>query len=171
MPIACAPAEHADTVPNDCPRRPYFIETTPLAALAIRIGMPSGETFSGPRSCMIVCCSSIVVIPPIPVPITHAERSGSPGSSSSEAGVRQSLARGGQRQLGEAVRAAHLLDGEVLLGLELVAAPEPVLDAGAPGAPALVKRPRPHAERRDRADAGDHDAAPHESLDITRSTA
>ena len=82
MPIACAPAEQAETVPNDWPRRPYFIDTTPLAAFAIRIGMPSGETLSGPRSSMIVCCSSIVVIPPIPVPITQAKRSGSPGISS-----------------------------------------------------------------------------------------
>ena len=53
-------------MPNDWPRRPYFIDTTPLAAFAIRIGMPSGETLSGPRSSMIVCCSSIVVMPADP---------------------------------------------------------------------------------------------------------
>ena len=71
-------------MPNDCPRRPYFIAVTPLAAFAIRIGIPSGETLSGPRSSMIVCCSSIVVMPPIPVPMMHAQRSGSPGGPSSQ---------------------------------------------------------------------------------------
>jgi hypothetical protein len=93
------------------------------------------------------------------------------GEALLEAGVGERFARGRQGELREAVGAAHLLDRQVLLGLELVAAAEPVLDAGAPRAPALVKRPRPHAERRDRADAGDRDAAPHESFDITRSTA
>ena len=74
----------------------------------------------------------------MPVPITQAERSRSPGVSSSHPGVGERLVRGGQRELGEAVGAAHLLDREVLLRLELVAAPEPVLDARAAGAPALV---------------------------------
>ena len=34
MPIACAPAAHADTVPKDCPRRSCFIAITPEAAFA-----------------------------------------------------------------------------------------------------------------------------------------
>ena len=55
------------------------------------------------------------------------------------AGVGQGLARRGERELGEAVRAPDLLHGQVLAGVELVAPPEPVLDPGAARGPALVR--------------------------------
>ena len=133
--------------------------------------MPSGETFSGPRSCMIVCCSSIVVMPPIPVPITQAERSGSPGAPSSQpASAIASPAAVSASWVKRSERRTSLTD-RCSLGSNSSQRPSPSSMPGAAGAPALVERARPHAERRDRPDAGDHDAAPHDSFDITRSTA
>ena len=84
MPIACAPAAQADTVPNDCPRRSCFIATTPDAAFAISSGIESGEMRSAPSSRRMMCCVSSVPMPPIPVPITQAARSGSYGESPSQ---------------------------------------------------------------------------------------
>src|SRR4029079_14484881 len=81
------------------------------------------------------------------------------------------LGGGRERQLGEAVGPAHLLDGEMLLGLELARAAEAVLDAGATRAPALVEGARADAQRRHRAHARDDDVARHPGFDVTRSTA
>ena len=171
MPIACAPAAQAETVPNDCPRRSCFIATTPDAAFAISSGIESGEMRSAPSSRSTMCCVSSVPMPPIPVPITEAARSGSYGEPSSQPASSSASGRPRQRELREAVRAAHLLDREVLLGLELARAAEAVLDPGDAGGPALVQGPRAHAERRDRADASDDDRPRHPSFDTTRSTA
>jgi hypothetical protein len=77
VPIACAPAAHAETVPKDWPRRLCFIAITPEAALAISSGIESGEMRSAPSCWSTMCSLSSVPIPPIPVPITDAERSGS----------------------------------------------------------------------------------------------
>src|SRR6185295_4395086 len=85
--------------------------------------------------------------------------------------VLERLLGGRKRELREAIRAAHLLDREVLLRLELARAAVAVLDAGHARRPALVQRPRTHAQRRDRAYASDDDRARHPSFDITRSTA
>ena len=45
--------------------------TAPAAALGIICGTQSGDIAPGPRSSITVCWSSIVEIPPIPVPITQ----------------------------------------------------------------------------------------------------
>ncbi len=93
MPIACAPAAQADTVPKDCPRRSCFIATTPEAALAIRSGIESGEMRSAPSSRMTMCCASSVPMPPIPVPITQAGAVRVDGRAVVPAGVLERLAR------------------------------------------------------------------------------
>src|SRR5918992_1170380 len=156
MPIAWAPAAHADTVPNDCPRRSCFIATTPEAAFAIRSGIERGEMRSAPSD-------------------PGADHAGGPvgvaGRAVLPAGVLERLLGGGQRQLREAVGAAHLLDGEVLLGVELARPPVTVVDPGTTGGPALVQGTCADAERRDGADAGDGDGTRHPIFDITRSTA
>jgi hypothetical protein len=87
------------------------------------------------------------------------------------AGVVDRLLGGRERELGEAVRATHLLVGEVLLGLELGRATVAVLDPGHARRPPLVKRASAHAERRDGAYASDDNRPRHPSFDITRSTA
>ena len=84
VPIACAPAAQAETVPKDWPRRSCFIAITPEAALAISSGIESGEMRSAPSSRMMMWFASSVPIPPIPVPITEATRSGSYGGSPSQ---------------------------------------------------------------------------------------
>ena len=77
VPIAFAPAAHADTTPKVGPSSPWRIETWPGSALPIMSGTVSGETRVGPRSRSVSCCSSIVASPPIPVPMTQPMRSGS----------------------------------------------------------------------------------------------
>ena len=77
MPIACAPAAQAETVPKDWPRRSCFIAITPEAAFAISSGIESGEMRSAPSSRRTMWFASSVPMPPIPVPITEAARSGS----------------------------------------------------------------------------------------------
>ena len=91
MPIACAPAAQAETVPKDCPRRSCFIAITPEAALAISSGIDSGEMRSAPSSRRMMWFASSVPMPPIPVPITEAARSGSYGVLAVPAGVLQRL--------------------------------------------------------------------------------
>ena len=71
MPIACAPAAQAETVPNDWPRRSCFIAITPEAAFAISSGIESGEIRSAPSFCRMMWFASSVPMPPIPVPITR----------------------------------------------------------------------------------------------------
>jgi hypothetical protein len=171
MPIACAPAAQADTVPNDCPRRSCFIAITPDAAFAISSGIDSGEIRSAPSSRRMMCWCSSVPMPPMPVPITLAARSGSTGGPPFQPASSIASPAGRECELRVAVRAAHLLHGEVLLRLELARAAVALLDTGHAGRPALVERPRAHAQRRDRAHSGDDDRARHPSFDITRSTA
>ena len=85
MPIACAPAAQAETVPKDWPRRSCFIAITPEAALAISSGIESGEMRSAPSLLQDdVLLASSVPMPPIPVPITEPRGPGRTGGPSSQ---------------------------------------------------------------------------------------
>src|SRR6202012_6139595 len=83
----------------------------------------------------------------------------------------QRLVTRDQRELREAVRAARLLDGQVLRGVELGRGALAVLDADDTGAPPLVQRAGADPECGDGADAGDDDFAAHEARLTTRSIA
>ena len=56
------------------PRRPYWIETWPLAALTISLGMVKAETLSGPFSSSRECWVSISFRPPMPEPRITPQR-------------------------------------------------------------------------------------------------
>ncbi len=56
------------------PRRPYWIETWPAAALTINLGMVKAETLSGPFSISRVCWVSISLSPPMPEPRITPQR-------------------------------------------------------------------------------------------------
>ena len=118
-PIACAPAAQADMTPNDPPRIPRRIATAAAAALPISIGTASGETAFAPRSRSTSCCCSSEPRPPIPVPITQPTRSGVVRELIGPAGGLDRLVGGGDRELGEPVRAPRLLAREEVGGLEL----------------------------------------------------
>ena len=92
MPIACAPAAQADTVPKDCPRRSCFIAITPEAAFAISSGIDSGEMRSAPSSRRMMWFASSVPMPPIPVPITRGRAVRVDGRAAVPAGVLERLA-------------------------------------------------------------------------------
>src|SRR5215211_2319036 len=87
------------------------------------------------------------------------------------AGVAQRLLRRGERELGEAVGAADLLDAQVLGRLEVGAAPLAVLDSRGAGGPALVKRVGADPEGCYGADARDDGPTGHDMRSATRSTA
>ena len=112
-----------------------------------------------PRSRISLPRSS-VPMPPMPVPMMQPMRSASYGSSSSQPASAQRLVAGDERELGEAVGAADLLDREVLgRARTRVAAPSPSSMPDDAGAPALMQRAGADPERGDGADAGDDDLA------------
>ena len=67
----------AETMAKLGPRRPYCMEICPDAILLIIIGIMNGETFLGPRSRRMECCSSSVRRPPMPEPTRTPARSAS----------------------------------------------------------------------------------------------
>ncbi len=77
VPIAWAPAAHAETTPKVWPWIPWRIASAAAPALPIINGTDSGETALAPRSRSTPSCSSSEPRPPIPVPITHPTRDGS----------------------------------------------------------------------------------------------
>src|SRR5207253_365815 len=87
-----------------------------------------------------------------------------------KAGARDRLGGRDQRQLGEAVGAAHLAPGQMVRRLEVRAAAEAVLDPRLAGRPAVVQSRRADAKRRDRADSGDRNAAHQDWREDTKST-
>ena len=129
--VADQPLGHADRV-RARPRRRTPCRTTARAGRASSPRRPRRRWPSAAGSRAARCgrrpapagsragCSS-VSIPPMPVPITQAARSGSPGGPSSQPASSSASAVGAERELGEAVGAARLLDREVLLGVELAA--------------------------------------------------
>jgi hypothetical protein len=74
-------------------------------------------------------------------------------------GLGQRLARGDERELGEAIKAPSLLHRQVRTRIEVGAAPEAVDDADHSGGPALVQPPGTDPERGDGTETGDDDLA------------
>jgi len=74
VPIASAPDEHAETVPNAGPRRPWRMLSAAAAALPIISGTASGDTCLGPWSNNVRSLASIVPMPPMPVPMIEPIR-------------------------------------------------------------------------------------------------
>jgi hypothetical protein len=120
-----------------------------------------GERRDGlaPRSPRIVWASSIVPMPPMPVPTMQPERSGAYGESSSSSPPRAAPRRGDERELGEPVGPALLLLGQEVRRLEVGARRLPVAHPDRAGGPALVEGAGAHAERRDGAHPRDDDLA------------
>jgi hypothetical protein len=66
-PIALFEVAQAVTMQRFGPCNPYSMEIKPLAMLLMSIGMVKGETRLGPFVMRIVCWSSSVLRPPIPL--------------------------------------------------------------------------------------------------------
>ena len=81
-PIALAAVAHAVATADAGPRRPYLIDTFPLAALTISRGTVNGLTRPGPRSASVRADSSSVSIPPMPLPMSTPHRVGSADAKS-----------------------------------------------------------------------------------------
>ena len=75
--MAFVPEAHAVTSVSTGPSNPHKIDICPDAILAIIIGTAKGFTFPGPLFSIRSTVSSIVPIPPIPVPITVPARAAS----------------------------------------------------------------------------------------------
>ena len=73
-PMALEALAQAVTTAAFGPRSPKWIETWPLAALTISLGMVKAETLSGPLSSSRVCWTSISSSPPMPEPIITPQR-------------------------------------------------------------------------------------------------
>ena len=69
LPIASVPAAQAVQVAVTGPRRPSSIDTWPAPMLATLSGIAKGETRSGPRSSITLCCSSREIAPEPPLPM------------------------------------------------------------------------------------------------------
>ncbi len=76
-PIAFEPAAHAVVMQRFGPVQPLCIEITPAVAFGIIMGMKNGEMRLGPRVMKVSMPSSMVVSPPMPVPLITAHRAGS----------------------------------------------------------------------------------------------
>ena len=76
-PMALVALAQAVTTAALGPRRPNSMESCPLAALAISLGMVKAETLSGPFSSSRLCWASISCRPPIPEPTMTPQRNGS----------------------------------------------------------------------------------------------
>ena len=76
LPMAWVPAAQAVATFSHGPIQPYFIDRVADPALAIIIGTKNGDTRLGPLECSTPICSSRVVMPPTPVPISVPHRAG-----------------------------------------------------------------------------------------------
>ena len=76
-PIELAALAQAVTMHSLGPRSPHWIDTWPLAELAISLGMVKAETLSGPLTRSRSCWVSISHSPPMPEPIITPQRNGS----------------------------------------------------------------------------------------------
>ena len=68
-PMALAAEAQAVAMAVFGPRRPHLIETWPLAALTISLGMMKGLIRDGPFCIMMVCWVSNSFSPPMPEPM------------------------------------------------------------------------------------------------------
>ena len=75
-PMALLPEAQAVTSASTGPMRPKLMDTCPAAILAIIIGTAKGLTLEGPLVSMRCTVSSMVPIPPMPVPMMVPTRSG-----------------------------------------------------------------------------------------------
>ena len=75
-PMALFPEAQAVTSASTGPMRPKLMETWPAAMLAIIIGAAKGFTLVGPLVSMRCTVSSMVLMPPMPVPMMVPTRSG-----------------------------------------------------------------------------------------------
>ena len=92
LPIALLPEAHAVTSASTGPIRPNVMEIWPEAMFAIIIGTANGLTFAEPRVSMRCTVSSIVLMPPMPVPMMVPTRFGSSLAISSFASLTAILA-------------------------------------------------------------------------------
>ena len=93
------------------PCRPQRIETWPLAALTISLGIVNGLIRDGPLSIIAECCVSNSLRPPMPEPMITPQRCGGERVEV-DARVLDGRHAGGHRELREAVEVARLLRAE-----------------------------------------------------------
>ena len=110
-PIALAAEAHAVATAEHGPCSPQRIETWPLAALTISLGITNGLIRDGPFCIIAVCWVSNSFSPPIPEPmITPHCSAGSVEKSIPESST--AAMRGGQGELREPIEVPGFLDPE-----------------------------------------------------------
>ena len=137
----------AETMAKLGPRRPKCIEIWPEAILLIIMGIMKGETFFGPRSLRMVCCSSRVLRPPIPEPTRTPARSRSIEACSRPASLQASPAAAIARWVYRSVRRTSLGFLKAVAGSKLRTSPAmrqsyPVVSKAVTGAMPLSPRIR-----------------------------
>src|SRR3990172_3546412 len=148
------------------PRMPYWMATMPEAASGIICGSGKGEIGLGPRSSSVWTPSAIIPIPPMAVPTTIPNRSGSAWPASSAPSAFSSPAcRSASPLVPTRVLAIHVLGGVEALHLtgdvDLVIGRVEEGDVGDAGTTVDQRVPArlgPDADRRDDAQARDGDA-------------
>ena len=146
-PIAWAPLEQAETTPYIWPWRPCFIETAAAPALGMYCGIPSGETIFAPS----VAHHVVLGLDGLDAADPGRDHAADPHRVVRQlavpAGLLDRLVGGDQRELGEAVEPADLLDRqEAPWARSRVQAPAPSTIPHVAGGPALVQGAR--ADRR-----------------------
>ena len=169
-PIALAAEAQAVATAEHGPCRPQRIETWPLPALTISLGMVNGLIREGPLSIIIVCWASNSFRPPMPEPMITPHCSGGE-LREVDPGVLDGRLGGRQGELREAVQVPRFLDPEpghrvpvadlaAELDLELGRVEQGQRPDAAPaGAQGRPERIQAVAQRRDHPHAGDDDAA------------
>ena len=119
-PMALAALAQAVATAVFGPRRPYWIETCPLAALTISLGIVKAETLSGPFvQISRECCASISFSPPMPEPrMTPAAEGIFLGEI--QARIAHRVDAGHQGELREAVEPLFVLGRDIVAGRPIV---------------------------------------------------
>jgi hypothetical protein len=81
-PMALVAEAQAVAMAEAGPRRPKWIETWPLPALTISLGIVNGLILEGPFSSIVACWASNSCRPPMPEPMKTPQRSGGSASNS-----------------------------------------------------------------------------------------
>ena len=169
-PIALAAEAQAVATAEHGPFSPQRIETWPLAALTISLGITNGLIRDGPFCIITVCWVSNSLSPPMPDPIITPHCSAGSVEKSIPASSTAAMA-GGQGELREAIEVPRFLDAKpgdrvpvadlaAELDLELGGVEQRERpDAAPPGAQGRPERLEAVTQRRDHPHAGDHDAA------------
>ncbi len=119
-PIECVDVVQAVTSARFGPRRPWWIDTCPAAALMMLPGMKNGEILRGVfASSHFAVFSSMVESPPMPAPMATPMRA-QLASVTSKPESLMACGRGGDAERHERIELPHVLGRHVVLGDEVL---------------------------------------------------